>query len=173
MLQRIGLAQALLNEPELVILDEPMSGLDPIGRREVRDIILDLRARGRTVFFSTHILSDAETLCDRVALLRGGRLAAVGRLDAILSQDVSHVDVLLSGGDASALALLSAGVRGRELMGERLKLEVEESALGTVLEAALGAKARILSVQPVRQSLEDYFVKEMAAVPGPTWPLAD
>src|SRR3989454_6064214 len=81
MLQRIGLAQALVNDPEFVVLDEPMSGLDPIGRREVRDIILDLKARGRTVFFSTHILSDTEMICDRVGLLVKGSLKAVGTID--------------------------------------------------------------------------------------------
>src|SRR5262249_53670928 len=96
MLQRIGLAQALMNSPELVVLDEPMSGLDPIGRRLVREVILELRGQGCTGLFSTHILSDAEALCDRVALLRGGRLVAVGRLDEILQIDVSHMEVLAS-----------------------------------------------------------------------------
>src|SRR6266568_999135 len=88
MLQRAGLAQALLNDPELVFLDEPMSGLDPIGRHMVKEVILDLRSRGRTVFFSTHILADAESLCDRVALLRDGRLVTIGRLDEILRIDI-------------------------------------------------------------------------------------
>lgn len=173
MCQRLGIAQALMNDPELVILDEPMSGLDPIGRRLVRDLILELKAQGRTVFFSTHILSDAEALCDRVALLRAGRLVSVGRLDEILSHDVSHVEVLLSGGDASALERISVGVRGRSVMGERQKLEVDEASLGVVLDGVLRAGARVLSVQPVRQSLEDYFMKEMTATPSPTWPLTD
>jgi ABC-2 type transport system ATP-binding protein len=173
MCQRLGIAQALMNDPELVFLDEPTSGLDPIGRRLVRDLILELKAQGRTVFFSTHILSDAETLCDRVALLRAGRLTSVGRLDEILAQETSSVEVLLSGGDAEALARLVVGVRERKLMGERHKLEVEEASLGSVLEAALRAGARILTVQPVRQSLEDYFVKEMGTLPSPAWPFAD
>src|SRR5262245_33404573 len=99
MCQRLGIAQALLNDPELVFLDEPMSGLDPVGRRLVRELILELRARGRTIFFSTHILSDAEALCDRVALMRSGRLVSIGRLDQILDQGISGVEVLLSGGD--------------------------------------------------------------------------
>src|SRR5882672_6332901 len=97
MLQRIGLAQALINDPEFVILDEPMSGLDPIGRREVRDIILDLKARGRTVFFSTHILSDTEMICDRVGLLVKGSLKAVGRIDELVSRDVPYWEVALRG----------------------------------------------------------------------------
>ena len=97
MVQRAGLAQALVNDPELVILDEPMSGLDPIGRRLVRDIILDLRKAGKTVFFSTHILSDAETLCDRVAVLREGRLLKVGALGDLLRIDVEHMEIFVSG----------------------------------------------------------------------------
>jgi len=97
MVQRAGLAQALVNDPELVILDEPMSGLDPIGRRLVRDIILGLRRAGRTVLFSTHILSDAEALCDRVGVLRAGRLVRVGALGDLLRLDVQHVEVIVSG----------------------------------------------------------------------------
>ena len=171
MLQRMGLAQALINSPELVFLDEPMSGLDPLGRRLVREIILDLRAQGRTVFFSTHILSDAETLCDRVALLRAGRLAAVGRLDEILHLDVSHMEVLVSGLDESRVAALPADAERRRAMGERWTLHVPEEKLGTLVRAVEEARGRILSVQPVRQSLEDYFVQEMSSAPGTApWP---
>ena len=106
MLQRAGLAQALVNDPELLILDEPMSGLDPIGRRLVRDLILDLRKAGKTVLFSTHILSDAETLCDRVAVLRAGRLVKVGSLGELLRLDVTHMEVL-------RLGSVAAGARSR------------------------------------------------------------
>lgn len=173
MSQRLGIAQAFINDPELVFLDEPMSGLDPIGRRLVRELILELKGQGRTVFFSTHILSDAEALCDRVALLRAGRLASVGRLDEMLDHGVSHVEVLLGGGDAAQLDRLALGVRQRRLLGERRRLEVDEESLGGVLEGALQAGARILSVQPVRQSLEDLFMKEMTAAPKGTWPLPD
>jgi ABC-2 type transport system ATP-binding protein len=164
MAQRLGIAQALVNDPELVFLDEPMSGLDPIGRRLVRDIIVGLREQGKTVFFSTHILSDAETLCDRVALIKAGRLASVGRLDEILSQDVSHLEVLLSGGDASILGGIP-GIRARRSMGERSRLEIDEGSLVGVLQSATAAGARVLSVNPIRQSLEDYFVKEMGEAP--------
>src|SRR2546422_7771765 len=97
MLQRIGLAQALVNDPEFVVLDEPMSGLDPIGRRELRDIILDLKARGRTVFFSTHILSDTEMICDRVGLLVKGSLKAVGTIDELVSREVPYWEATLQG----------------------------------------------------------------------------
>jgi ABC-2 type transport system ATP-binding protein len=171
MLQRMGIAQALVNSPDLVFLDEPMSGLDPIGRRLVRELILDLKAAGKTVFFSTHILSDAETLCDRVALLRGGRLVAVGRLADILDIDVTHMEILVTGIAESALEALPAGTEKRRTMGERWTLHVPEAQLGMVVRALEGAGGRILSVQPVRQSLEEYFFKEMGA---PTqWDLAD
>src|SRR5512143_225094 len=158
MVQRAGLAQALVNDPELVILDEPMSGLDPIGRRLVRDIILGLRRARRTVFFSTHILSDAEALCDRVGVLRAGRLVRVGALGELLRLDVQHMEVFASGLDESAPAL--GGAR-RESVGERLRLQVDERDLGRTLAAVEGAGGRILSVQPVRQTLEDYFFREM------------
>jgi ABC-2 type transport system ATP-binding protein len=169
MLQRVGLAQALVNDPELVILDEPMSGLDPIGRRMVRDLIVELKAQGKTVFFSTHILPDAEALCDRVALLRGGRLVQVGSLDRILQIDVSHLEVLVSGLDEAAVASLPAGVRSSRRLGERWRLEVDEGALGTAVQAVEAARGRILSVSPVRQSLEDYFVKEMGEEEHRRW----
>jgi len=165
MLQRAGLAQALLNDPELVFLDEPMSGLDPFGRHMVKEVILDLRSRGRTVFFSTHILSDAESLCDRVGLLRSGRLVTVGRLDDILRIDVSYLEVLVSGVDAGLLERLR-GLKGKRALGERWSLEVDEKSLGPVVSAVQEAGGRILSVQPVRESLEDYFIREMGAQPG-------
>jgi ABC-2 type transport system ATP-binding protein len=162
MLQRVGLAQALINDPELVVLDEPMSGLDPLGRRLVRDVILDLKSAGKTVFFSTHILSDAESLCDRVALLKGGRLVKAGRLDEILPIDVSHVEVLVAGLTSEAQSRLVTPLRSMQILGERCRLEVEEPRLGTLLGELNAAKTRILGVQAVRQSLEDYFVQEMS-----------
>jgi ABC-2 type transport system ATP-binding protein len=170
MLQRMGLAQALVNSPDLVFLDEPMSGLDPIGRRLVREIILELRAQGRTVVFSTHILTDAETLCDRVALLREGRLVAVGRLDEILKIDVSHMEVLISGLDEARVTALP-DVQDRRRVGERWTLHVREGSLGALVRAVEEAGGRILSVHPVRQSLEDFFIKEMSGEAGGTsWP---
>ena len=159
MAQRLGIAQSLVNDPELVTLDEPMSGLDPIGRRLVRDVILDLKRQGKTVLFSTHILPDAEALCDRVGLLRSGRLVKAGRLDEILEMNVSHLEVLVSGGVGVVEEL--PGVRGMQALGERWKLEVEEKALVSVLHRVEEKGGRILSVQPVRQSLEDYFFKEL------------
>ena len=161
MLQRVGIAQALVNDPDLVFLDEPMSGLDPIGRRLMRDIILGLKAEGKTVLFSTHILADAEALCDRVALLRAGELVRVGELAGILGSDVSHLEVLVAGLPAERMSGLPAGVRAMHAVGERWRLEVGEADLGTVVKAVEDAGGRVLSVHGVRQSLEDYFIKEM------------
>jgi ABC-2 type transport system ATP-binding protein len=164
MVQRAGLAQALVNDPDLVLLDEPMSGLDPIGRRLVRDLILDLRRAGKTVFFSTHILSDAETLCDRVAVLRGGRLLRIGALGEILRPDVAHLEVLAAGVDPAGLDL--EGVARHETVGDRVRLEIGENALGRVVLAVEAAGGRVLSVQPMRASLEDYFFRELEGASG-------
>jgi ABC-2 type transport system ATP-binding protein len=166
MVQRLGLAQALLNDPDLVFLDEPMSGLDPLGRHLVRDLILSLKRAGRTVFFSTHILSDAESLCDRVALLRAGRLLSVGRLDQILRMEIAHFEVLATGIAGLAEDRIGGGPRRIERLAERVRIEVEESSLHEVLREVDAAGGRILSVQPVRQSLEDLFLKEMASGEG-------
>jgi ABC-2 type transport system ATP-binding protein len=161
MVQRAGLAQALVNDPELLILDEPMSGLDPIGRRLVRDLILEQRARGKTILFSTHILSDAETLCDRVAVLRAGRLVKLGSLGELLSLDVKHVEALVTG--VAPDVARAAGASRQEPVGDRLRLEISEGRLGRVITAVEAAGGRVLSVQPIRQSLEDYFFREMGA----------
>jgi ABC-2 type transport system ATP-binding protein len=164
MSQRLGLAQALINDPELVVLDEPMSGLDPIGRRLVRDVILGLRKQGKTVFFSTHILPDAESLCDRVALLREGRLVKSGSIVEILGGDAGRVEVLVSGASADLERVVS-----RERMGERTRYVVEQADLVATLAALEAGGARILGVNPLRQSLEDYFVKEMGPQPHGPW----
>jgi ABC-2 type transport system ATP-binding protein len=164
MVQRAGLAQALVNDPELLIFDEPMSGLDPIGRRLVRQIIVDQHRAGKTVLFSTHILADAETLCDRVAVLRGGRLLKVGRLGELLRLDVDHMDVLVTGLATDAGAL--PGVERVEHVGDRLRLQVREPDLGRAITAVEAAGGRVLGVQPVRQTLEDYFMREMGGAEG-------
>jgi ABC-2 type transport system ATP-binding protein len=169
MTQRVGIAQALIADPDIVFLDEPMSGLDPIGRHLVRNIILELKERGKTVFFSTHILSDAETLCDRVALLRGGELLKAGRLDEILSMEVAHMDVLVGGLDAAAIEQVPC-VLSRRSIGERWRLEVAERGVGAVVQAVETAGGRLLSVQPVRESLEEYFFRELGSHgAGGTW----
>ncbi len=156
MLQRIGLAQALINDPDLVILDEPMSGLDPIGRREVRDIILDLKARGKTVFFSTHILSDTEMICDRVGLLVRGSLKAVGAIDDLVAREVRFWEVALRG-------LKDGGLPCGRVVSRRddqvlVRVESQED-LRRVLSLANGHGTTLLSVTPARQSLEDLFIR--------------
>jgi ABC-2 type transport system ATP-binding protein len=157
MLQRIGLAQALVNDPELVILDEPMSGLDPIGRREVRDIILDLKARGRTVFFSTHILSDTEMICDRVGILVRGSLRAVGTIDDLLAGgDVPFWEVTLRGAPEDRLPCGRVVSRRRD----QLLIRVDSQADVHRLLASVDGSAAVVSVVPARQSLEDLFIRE-------------
>jgi len=168
MLQRVGLAQALVNEPELLFLDEPMSGLDPSGRRMVRDLILELKRDGGTVFFSTHILSDAESLCDRVALLRAGKVAEVGALSDILRVDVSHLEVLASGLTEEAVARLPETVTGRHRVGDRWRLEAG-GTLAEVVRAIEQSGGRVLAVSPVRQSLEEVFFREITAEEQKAW----
>ena len=157
MLQRAGIAQAILHDPKVVFLDEPMSGLDPIGRREVRDIILNLKNQGRTVFFSTHILSDAEMLCDRVAVLVDGKLQGVGAPSEIVSMDVVAMDILFELKDGRALPPVLAGFTTKA--GAHYRAEVPEVDIYATLEKLRECDARILSVQPVRPSLEEYFFR--------------
>src|ERR1700693_5745019 len=156
MLQRVGLAQAILHDPKVVILDEPMSGLDPIGRREVRDIILELKREGRTVLFSTHILSDAEMLCDRVGVIAGGKLRGVGAPDEIVGIKAHGLEILFELGveTASSALLLSKATR----TGNRYRMQVAEDDLYKTLDQLRGAGARILSVAQIKASLEEYFM---------------
>ena len=160
MVQRAGVAQALMNDPEMVFLDEPMSGLDPVGRRLIRDLILEMKHRGKTVFFSTHILSDAEALCDRVAVLRDGTLIEAGRLEEILRVDFEHLEVLATGLPADAAARVPH-VRARHAVGERWRFEVAERGLAEAVADITRAGGRILSAQPIRQSLEEHFLREI------------
>jgi ABC-2 type transport system ATP-binding protein len=157
MLQRVGIAQAILHDPQVIFLDEPMSGLDPVGRREVRDIILELKKQGRTIFFSTHILSDAEMLCDRVAVLVGGRLQGVGAPREIVSMQVYGMEILFEARPGNPLP---PKITERAThTGDRYRLEVPETELYAALEELQGSGARILSVSSLRPSLEDYFFK--------------
>ena len=165
MLQRIGLAQALINDPKLVILDEPMSGLDPIGRRDVRDIILHLRDEGKTVFFSTHILPDVEMICDRVGILVKGRLQAVGGVQELVGASaVTSVEILVDG-------LPAAGVHEAERLGgvvvrrgNHVLITVGgEDGVPALLEMVNRHKGRMVSLVPHKRSLEDLFLKEVGA----------
>ena len=157
MLQRIGLAQALINDPDLVILDEPMSGLDPIGRREVRDIILDLKARGRTVFFSTHILSDTEMICDRVGMLVRGSLAALGAIEDLVGREVPFWEVTLRGLNGDLLPCGRIVSRRRDEV--LVRVESPEN-LQRLLALCNGGGPGLVAVAPARQSLEDLFLRE-------------
>ena len=159
MLQRLGLAQALINEPEFVILDEPMSGLDPVGRREVRDIILSLKSAGKTVFFSTHILSDTELICDRVGILSKGDLKAVGRVSDLLGPQITHWEVAFSGIPPDSLPGLSRVV-SRE-GGRVLAASQDEKAMAQLVRAILERGGSLQSVIPQRERLEDIFLREI------------
>jgi ABC-2 type transport system ATP-binding protein len=160
MLQRVGLAQSLVNDPEIVFLDEPMSGLDPVGRREVRDLIAALRDEGKTVFMCSHILSDIEVLCDRVAILKKGRLAQEGHLDELrrTSEGPSRMEVMATGIDAETLkqnlpeAEITPTPRG-------LRIEISsEDEIDGVLAALRKVGGKVVSVQPLTQSLEELFL---------------
>jgi ABC-2 type transport system ATP-binding protein len=144
MLQRLGIAQAMINDPELVVLDEPMSGLDPIGRKEIRDLIAELKAEGKTVLFSTHILSDVELLCDRVGIVVGGQLRDAGALDQLLSPRLYHTELVLE--------------RDGQKESRRLPADAD---VDCELLAALEAGCHVVSVTPRRESLEDLFVREV------------
>jgi len=158
MLQRVGIAQAIVHDPKLVFLDEPMSGLDPVGRREVRDLIQSLKEEGKTVFFSTHILSDAETLCDRVAVLNQGELRGIGVVADLANQLSGQVELLWQG-DHMALAPLAADARST---GDLVRAVLPEAQLDNALACLLRSHARLISVTPVRSTLEDYFLARLA-----------
>lgn len=165
MQQRVGLAQALINDPEIVFLDEPMSGLDPIGRREIRELIASLRENGTTVFMSTHILSDIEALCDNVAILRKGKLAATGKLEDLLNDagEQQSFEINVKGVSAEVLRAEIASIAGAEIHAKPSGANIhvlDEKDIDRVLRITRENGGRLASVQPVRQSLEELFVKE-------------
>jgi ABC-2 type transport system ATP-binding protein len=165
MLQRVGIAQALINQPELVILDEPMSGLDPLGRRDVRSLILQLRDRGCTVFFSSHVLSDAEALCSRVAILAKGRLVTTGRLTDMLAFRARGWELVIAGASDALIAALGSRVRRAVKISEgRYTLELPLEPPPEHLLADLTASgAHLASLNPIRDTLEDLFVDAVTA----------
>jgi len=175
MLQRVGIAQALINDPELVILDEPMSGLDPLGRRDVRALILRLRDRGCTVFFSSHVLSDAEALCNRVAILAKGRLVAGGRLTDLAHFRVHGWELVV--GDVTDQMLKPLESRARRIVRiaeGRYALELPlESQPDRLLAELTSAGATLVSLNPIRDTLEDYFVEKVTTAALPVSPHGD
>jgi ABC-2 type transport system ATP-binding protein len=166
MLQRVGLAQALLNDPEVVFLDEPMSGLDPLGRRDVRALILELRDAGRTVFFSSHILSDAEALCSQVAIVAKGRLAASGRLADMREFAVLGWELIMADVPEAALDRLRGVARKvTSIAGGRYVIDLPpDGRPEELLRELTAAGATLVSLNPVRETLEDVFVRRVAAV---------
>ena len=159
MLQRVGVAQALIHDPKVVFLDEPMSGLDPIGRKEIRDVILALRAEGKTVFMNTHILSDVEMICDRVAIIVKGTIRHQGRIEDFLPDSRRTTDIVLANlppevadqlGDRFELTMQG--------LGERIELRVAEKDVNAVLDCGISSGADVVSVTPHRNSLEDVFL---------------
>jgi ABC-2 type transport system ATP-binding protein len=161
MLQRTGLAAALVHSPELLILDEPMSGLDPVGRKEVRDLIVEEARAGRTVFFSSHILSDVELLCDHVCILRKGEVVAGGAMKDLLAAGTRRSEISLVAVPEPMVAELSALAASSQRVGELLVLDVQgDDAVRKVLERALAGDIRVESLVPKRESLEDIFVRK-------------
>jgi len=159
MLQRVGIAQAILHNPEVLFFDEPMSGLDPIGRREVRDLMEQLKQQGKTVFFSTHILSDAESLCDRVAIIHLGELRGVGAVADLTSSVQGQVEVIWQGNSApTALKTLAAKYHST---GDTMRAIVPEANQDAVIDLLRRERLRIISITPVRTSLEEYFVRKL------------
>ena len=159
MLQRVGMAQALVNDPEVVFLDEPMSGLDPVGRREFRDLIASLQSEGKTVFMCSHILSDIEVLCDSVAILKGGRLAHAGTLEELRAAESSAIEIIASGTNADRLKsqlTIQAEVTTTP-SGLRIAI-ADEKDVDSVIAALRAVNGKLVSVQPVRQSLEQLFL---------------
>jgi ABC-2 type transport system ATP-binding protein len=159
MLQRVGIGQAILHDPKLVFLDEPMSGLDPMGRREVRSLIEELRSKGKTVFFSTHILSDAEALCDRVAILHQGELRGVGAIAELTASVHGKVEIVWHGTVVpSAIRSMTTSCH---TTAETTRVVLPEEAQDAALDALRREEVRLISLTPVRTSLEDYFVAQL------------
>jgi ABC-2 type transport system ATP-binding protein len=159
MLQRIGIAQAILHDPKLVFFDEPMSGLDPMGRREVRDLMEQLKQEGKTVFFSTHILSDAEALCDRVAIIHKGELRGVGAIEDLTSSVKGKVELIWQGAQVpSAIKALGAECH---LSGDMIRAVIDESKQEAAIDALRREHMHLISLTPVRTSLETYFLEKL------------
>ncbi len=159
MLQRVGIAQAIIHEPRVVFFDEPMSGLDPMGRREVRDLMDQLRQEGKTVFFSTHILSDAEALCDRVAIINLGELQGVGAVADLTSSVQNNVEIIWQG-TAVPQSLRALGAECH-VAGDTVRAILREANQDAAIEALRRERVRLISVVPVRTSLEDYFMQKL------------
>ncbi len=159
MLQRVGIAQAILHEPKVVFFDEPMSGLDPIGRREVRDLMEQLKHEGKTVFFSTHILSDAEALCDRVAIIHQGELRGIGAVEDLTSSVQGKVEIVWQGTQVPAsMKALGADCH---ITGDTVRAVIDERQQDAAIDALRRERLRLIALTPMRTSLEAYFVEKL------------
>jgi ABC-2 type transport system ATP-binding protein len=164
-LQRAGIAQALINKPELLILDEPMANLDPIGRRDVRDLLIELKKEGTTIFFSSHILSDAEMLCDKVGIIFNGRMISEGKLSDLLKEEIKAFEVIIKGINKNIVEEKF----GKTLTTQEDNLLIyipDENALDTLQQFVAQQKGRILSIVPTKSSLEDYFIDKIKELRG-------
>jgi len=164
MLQRVGIAQAILHDPKIVFFDEPMSGLDPMGRREVRDLIEELKHEGKTVFFSTHILSDAESLCDRVAVLHLGELRGIGAIAQLTASVQSRVELVWQGNTVPAF-IQKLGTECH-IASDMVRTVLPETMQDEAIDSLRRERLRLVSVIPVRTSLEDYFVQQVKPAPA-------
>lgn len=160
MLQRVGIAQAIVHDPKMVFLDEPMSGLDPVGRREIRELIQELKAEGKTIFFSTHILSDAEALCDRVAVIHKGELRGIGVVEDLKSKTADTAEVMWQG--AHALGAVSAMLTQTHITGDTVRGVLSCENTDMLLDRLRQQQARLISLTPLHRGLEDYFITHTA-----------
>lgn len=165
MLQRAGIAQAILHDPKLVFLDEPMSGLDPIGRREVRDLMEQLKQEGKTVFFSTHILSDAESLCDRVAIIHKGVLRSVGAVDDLTATVQGKVEVIWQG--TLIPAAMKTLTSDCHVNGDRVRAVIHEKQQDAAIDVLRREHLRLIAITPLRTSLETYFMEKLQHLDAP------
>src|SRR5712691_9083931 len=164
MLQRVGIAQAILHDPKVVFFDEPMSGLDPMGRREVRDLMAQLKVEGKTVFFSTHILSDAEALCDRIGIIHQGELRGVGAVAELTSQAKGRVEIIFCAQKVPA-GLTSLGAEAR-VSGDMVNAVLPEAQQDAALEVLRRERLKLISLTPVRSSLEEYYIQKLRPTEG-------
>ncbi len=162
MLQRVGIGQAILHDPKLVFFDEPMSGLDPMGRRDVRDLMEQLKHAGKTVFFSTHILSDAEALCDRVAIIHRGELRGVGAVEDLTSGVQGRVEIIWQ--STQIPASIKALGANCHVTGDTIRAVIPENRQDAAIDALRREHLRLIAVTPVRRSLEEYFVEKLQRV---------
>jgi len=167
MVQRIGLAQAIVHRPKLLVLDEPTSGLDPVGRRQMRDLILEERARGTTILFCTHIISDVEALCDRVAVIVGGKLAREGSVRDLVSSQTPWVEFIAKNVTLETLTSFGIPFEEAKSVGDRLLVRASEPDGQALAMKIIGSGGQLAQLNPVRYSLEDLFMQAMESAKRP------